>query len=117
MRCVVDRGRYQLKRRPPEQRLTFAQKVSRLATRMKDREWRRYGALLFLGKFIGMAVVLAVMFGAPYLMSMTSSVGSALVGARTAYAQTAAAPTSMPEMSAATAPAAAVNPATTQPVM
>jgi Amt family ammonium transporter len=39
-------------------RLTFPQKLSRLATRLTEREWRRYGGLLIAGKMIGLASVL-----------------------------------------------------------
>jgi Amt family ammonium transporter len=38
--------------------MTFPQKLSRLATRLKDAEWRRYGGTLIAGKMIGVAAVL-----------------------------------------------------------
>jgi ammonium transporter, Amt family len=41
-----------------EMRLSFSQKLSRLAVRMKDPEWRRYASVLFGGKVLGIAVVM-----------------------------------------------------------
>jgi Amt family ammonium transporter len=41
-----------------EMRLSFSQKLSRLAVRMKDPEWRRYASALFGGKVLGIAVVM-----------------------------------------------------------
>src|SRR5690348_18458112 len=43
-----------------KEKLSFSEKVSRLATRLRDPEWRRYGKLLILGKATGLAIVLAV---------------------------------------------------------
>jgi ammonium transporter, Amt family len=40
--------------------LSYAQKLSRLATRLKDPEWRQYGRTLLLGKALGVASVLLV---------------------------------------------------------
>jgi Amt family ammonium transporter len=39
-------------------RMTLPQKLSRLATRLTDAEWRRYGGTLIAGKMIGVAAVL-----------------------------------------------------------
>src|SRR3954462_2531101 len=39
-----------------EHKLTFAQKVSRLGARLRDREWRRYGTLLLAGKAAAIAI-------------------------------------------------------------
>ena len=41
-----------------EMRLSFSQKLSRLAVRMKDPEWRRYASVLFGGKVLGIAVLM-----------------------------------------------------------
>ena len=41
-----------------EMRLSFSQKLSRLAVRMKDPEWRRYASVLFGGKILGIAFVM-----------------------------------------------------------
>jgi Amt family ammonium transporter len=40
-------------------RLTLSQKISRLRTRLSDREWRRYGGLLLIGKLSGVALLIA----------------------------------------------------------
>ena len=40
--------------------LSYSRKLSRLATRLKDPEWRRYGRTLLLGKALGVASVLLV---------------------------------------------------------
>jgi ammonium transporter, Amt family len=42
----------------PPTMLSMSQKFSRLAARLRDPEWRRYGKLLFAGKFMGIGVVL-----------------------------------------------------------
>ncbi len=39
-------------------KLSFAQKFSRLASRLKDSEWRRYGLTLFAGKAMGVGIVM-----------------------------------------------------------
>src|SRR5256714_7578757 len=39
-------------------KLSFSEKISRLAVRLKDPEWRRYAGLLFGGKALGVAVLL-----------------------------------------------------------
>ena len=41
-------------------RLTLADKFSRLGRRMRDPEWRRYGKLVFAGKFAGIVLVLLI---------------------------------------------------------
>ena len=43
------------------QRLSLSQKVSRLAGRLRDREWRKYGGTLFAGKIMGIGLVLLTM--------------------------------------------------------
>ena len=42
-------------------RLSLSQKFSRLAGRLRDREWRKYGGALFAGKILGVGLVLLVM--------------------------------------------------------
>ena len=42
-------------------RLSFSEKLSRLALRLRDPEWRRYGGLLFTGKALGVGMVLVIM--------------------------------------------------------
>lgn len=39
-------------------KLTFAQKLFRLGTRLKSAEWRRYGTLLLTGKVTGVGLLL-----------------------------------------------------------
>ena len=39
-------------------KLSLAQKFSRLAVRLRDPEWRRYGQLLLAGKALGVGLVL-----------------------------------------------------------
>jgi Amt family ammonium transporter len=41
--------------------LSFSQKLSRLAIRLRDPEWRRYGSLLLTGKVVGVGMVLLIM--------------------------------------------------------
>ena len=42
-------------------RLTMSEKLSRLRLRLKDPEWRKYARTLFLGKFLGLGLVLLIM--------------------------------------------------------
>src|SRR2546427_11836896 len=42
-----------------KKRLTLSQKIKRLSGRLRDREWRRYGWLLLIGKGIGVALLIA----------------------------------------------------------
>jgi Amt family ammonium transporter len=52
-------------------KLTLSQKVGRLRDRLKDREWRRYGTMLLLGKVMGIALLfLGVMIFNPSLLGM-----------------------------------------------
>jgi ammonium transporter, Amt family len=42
-------------------RLSFSQKLSRLRLRVHDPEWRKYGSTVFLGKMMGIGLVLLLM--------------------------------------------------------
>ena len=42
--------------------LSLSEKVSRLAARLRDPEWRRYGRLLITGKMMGIGFVLLIIF-------------------------------------------------------
>src|SRR5438128_12557560 len=42
-----------------KKRLTLSQKISRLGGRLRDREWRRYGWLVLIGKGTGVALLIA----------------------------------------------------------
>ena len=44
----------------PGTKLSMSQKLSRLAHRLREPEWRRYGGLLLGGKAIGLAIVLMI---------------------------------------------------------
>src|SRR4051812_25136713 len=43
------------------ERLAFSSKLTRLADRMKQPEWRRYAKLLIAGKLLGLAALFAIM--------------------------------------------------------
>jgi len=47
---------------PQGRRLSLGEKLSRFRTRLRDREWRRYGSLLFAGKAIGILAVFTVIY-------------------------------------------------------
>ncbi|MDB5326535.1 MAG: ammonium transporter [Phycisphaerales bacterium] len=51
---------------------TYQDKFARLAGRLKDPEWRRYARLLLLGKFLGLTVLIGMVFAVPMLMQMLS---------------------------------------------
>ena len=42
-------------------KLSLAKKLSRLAVRLRDPEWRSYGGTLLAGKVLGVGLVLAIM--------------------------------------------------------
>ena len=87
--------------RPREESLPLKAKLARLAVRMKDPEWRRYGLTMATGKLLGILVVLGMMILIPVLLTGTS--------ARADTPATASAPTATP--AAATPPAATPEPA------
>ena len=47
--------------KPRERHLSLSEKYSRLCTRLRDPEWRRYGGTLLSGKLLGVGVVLLFM--------------------------------------------------------
>jgi len=54
-------------------KLSFAEKVSRLRTRLRDSEWRRYGALLVSGKLTAIGLLLVAMaFINPDLLGLSA---------------------------------------------
>ncbi len=54
-----------------QKRVPFSQKLARLQARLRDAEWRRYGALLLVGKLVGIGILLcAVAFLNPDLLGM-----------------------------------------------
>src|SRR5262245_26621230 len=54
-------------------KLTFSQKITRLKNRLKDPQWRRYGALLLIGKGLGLALILTMaLFMNPDLFGLVS---------------------------------------------
>jgi ammonium transporter, Amt family len=55
-----------------EERLSWSQKISRLGTRMRDPEWRRYGKLLLAGKLMGVGLLLAGLVLTPELLGWTT---------------------------------------------
>jgi ammonium transporter, Amt family len=65
---------------PKHRKLSLAEKFSRLAVRLRDPEWRRYGKLLILGKGAGMAILLmiitlisAVFFGHTHVFAQSGT--------------------------------------------
>jgi Amt family ammonium transporter len=88
------------------ERLSYSEKFSRLSTRMRDPEWRRYFALIAIGKAVAVAAVLLTIF---CVMNYMRS--------GTIWAQQAATPAAATQaVAAATAPATTAA-ATTMPVM
>ena len=90
-----------------EDRLTMSAKVGRLGQRLRDPQWRRFGAVLLGGKLLGLAAVLLVM--------LAVEVGPAFLGG-TAHAQQQASPTATSQATATPgtpAAAAAAAPPTT----
>jgi ammonium transporter, Amt family len=62
----------------PLKKMAFSQKFSRLCVRLRDREWRRYGAALLAGKMIAIALlVLGVVVLFPDLIGMKAAAADA----------------------------------------
>ena len=61
--------------------LRFSEKLSRLAVRLRDPEWRRYGRALLAGKLMGVAAVLLVMFAMNLLPALPDLLGGSAIGA------------------------------------
>src|ERR1700734_822559 len=57
-----------LRRPRKEKRLSFSEKLSRLNTRLRDPEWRRFGGTLLAGKVIGIGAVLGVIAFMSYVV-------------------------------------------------
>ena len=55
-----------------EQNLSWSEKLRRLRTRIRDREWRRYGSVLLVGKMLGIGVLLGFVFLGPELIGWTA---------------------------------------------
>jgi len=51
-----------------EEKLSWKEKLSRLGTRMRDPEWRRFGATLLAGKLLGTTLILGLMLLVPILV-------------------------------------------------
>jgi Amt family ammonium transporter len=72
-------------------RLSFSEKAARLAVRLRDPEWRRYGKLLLMGKLMGVALVLVIMFAVnviphlPRLMESTAYAADEVKAAEVLY--------------------------------
>jgi Amt family ammonium transporter len=81
---------------PDDKNLSLSGKFSRMADRMKDPEWRRYFKLLFVGKMMGLGILLLALAAFAYWQAS----GTAKADAPTAMAAT------MPATMPATQPAA-----------
>jgi Amt family ammonium transporter len=79
-------------------RLSYAEKLSRLKTRLRDPEWRRYGKLLLVGKMLGVAALMFTIVVLPRVIESSCTPASAADSASSAAGPaatsgTAAAPT------------------------
>jgi ammonium transporter, Amt family len=63
-------------------KLTFREKLSRLAKRLQERRWRRYGMLLLAGRALGLAALFALIFGGPMLFHAASDLVNTSVHAQ-----------------------------------
>src|SRR4026208_2366765 len=63
-------------------KLTLSEKITRLKSRLHDREWRRYGTLLLIGKGAGIAIILTIaLFRSPGLFGLASHAQDAAAAA------------------------------------
>jgi Amt family ammonium transporter len=88
---------------PRGERLSFTDKLGRLADRLKQPEWRRYAKLLFVGKVLGIALVFGIM--------LTIQIAPNILGGGVAHAQAPA--TTPPDPLAAVKGGDVVNPLNT----
>ncbi|HEX8914189.1 MAG TPA: ammonium transporter [Humisphaera sp.] len=86
---------------PAGERLSYSQKIARLGRRLKDPEWRRYGAALLAGKMVGVALLLLI------AVALTRYLNTGRV--------LAADPATQPAAAVSTTSPAATQPAATQP--
>jgi len=63
------------------ERLTLSEKWSRLALRLHDPEWRRYGMLPLKGKAAGVGLVLLIMFAVNFVPTLPALLGGAAANA------------------------------------
>jgi Amt family ammonium transporter len=75
----------------PEGKLTFAGKLSRLSVRLRDKQWRRYGRQLLLGKMIGLSLVMLAMLAVQVIPHLPELLGPTAYGQQAAPASTQAA--------------------------
>jgi ammonium transporter, Amt family len=88
-----------------DERLSWNGKLKRLAVRLRDPEWRRYGLVLGFGKMLGLAVVTGLV-----LVMLSGTPGFAETTAAPAPAAAAEPAAVAPAAAAAVAPAAAAEP-------
>ena len=92
-----------------EERLSMPDKVRRLAQRLREPEWRKYGATLLGAKLIGLGLI--------FLVMLAVEIGPSYFGG-TAHAQQQASPTATSQPTATPGtPAAAAAAATTAPAL
>src|SRR5690349_12327462 len=75
-----------------DHRLTMSEKLSRLGSRLREPQWRKYGATLLFGKLLGLAVLFALIMIATSLYNAAPEA----LGTNT-YAAEAAAPALPPD--------------------
>ena len=80
------------------EKLSLSEKISRLTLRLRDPEWRRYGATLLAGKMLGIAIFFVAIVVIPAIMSHAAYAEDATTQATT---QPATAPSSQPAAAAA----------------
>ena len=54
-------------------KLSLAEKFSRLAGRMREPEWRRFGRNLLLGKLLGLAALALVLLASHYVLGLATA--------------------------------------------
>src|SRR5689334_17597396 len=62
--------------------LTYREKFSRLAKRLRDPRWRRYGMLLLAGKTLGIFLLFGMIVGGPALIREASDLLGTVVYAQ-----------------------------------
>ena len=88
-------GRTPSRPSPEASKLTYQEKFSRVAARLRDPQWRHYGMLLLVGKALGIAVLFGMITIGTTLIRSVSGTPVHAQQAAPAASEAAAMPTSV----------------------
>ena len=98
-------------RSPDPGNLTWQEKVSRLRTRLREREWRQYGLVLLAGRALGLVALFSMIFAGT--MAYRAATGTPVFAQETVAAPAAAATAAAPDPYKTTTGGDIINPINT----